>query len=249
MRRAAVIGAISAACSACNGGPGYDGPVVAVPAGTFVMGCDPAVDTRCEPDELPAHAVTLAAFEIDRDEVSQAAFADCVDDGACDPPTGAYDPEATGDLAVTFVTWEQATAFCAWAERRLPTEAEWERAARGDDGRIYPWGNAPPDCALANLFGCGDAVQPVGGHPAGASPYGALDMAGNVMEWTADFYAEDYYATSPPENPTGPATGTTHAKRGGSYMGDIDTLRAANRVTGFPVGLPNLGFRCARDAD
>jgi formylglycine-generating enzyme required for sulfatase activity len=238
--------AVAAATAAGCGGGAYEPVMVDVPAGAFAMGCNASVDTRCEADELPTHDVTIAAFAIDRDEVSQAVFAGCVDDGACTPPNGDYDPDARGAFPVTFVTWDQAAAFCAWAGQRLPTEAEWERAARGDDGRIYPWGNAAPDCALANLFACGDATQPVGGHPAGASPFGALDMAGNVMEWVADFYAADYYTTSPAVDPTGPATGNERVKRGGSYMGDADTVRVTNRVIGFPVGVPNLGFRCAR---
>jgi formylglycine-generating enzyme required for sulfatase activity len=245
MRLAAA--AVVIATAACGGGGSYDGPMVHVPAGMVLMGCNASVDSRCEPDELPAHDVTVAAFDLDRDEVSQAGYAGCVDAGDCEPPTGDFDPDAFADLPVTFVTWDQATAFCAWAGRRLPSEAEWERAARGDDGRVYPWGNAVPDCALANIFGCGEAVQPVGGHPTGASPFGALDLAGNVMEWVADWYDAGYYAVSPAVDPPGPASGTARVKRGGSYMGDNDTVRVSNRVTGFPVGLPNLGFRCAAD--
>ena len=245
MKRAAVVVVGFVVAAACGGG---DSPAeIAVPAGTFVMGCDPAADPACEADEVPAHAVAVAAFVLDRDEVSQASYARCVDDGDCAPPGGDFDPDARAALPVTFVTWDQAAAYCAWAGRRLPTEAEWERAARGDDGRLYPWGNAPPDCTRANVLGCGDAVLPVGGRAAGASPFGARDLAGNVMEWVADWYADDYYATSPAADPTGPAAGTERVKRGGSYMGDAATVRATNRVVGFPVGLPNLGFRCARD--
>ena len=218
-----------------------------MPAGAFVMGCNADVDTRCEADEFPAHEVRLAAFVIDRDEVSQARYSACVEADACTLPSGDFDPNTTPDLAVTFVTWEQADTFCAWEGKRLPTEAEWELAARGDDGRIYPWGNQPPDCSLANVFGCGDAVLPVGGRPAGASPFGVLDMAGNVMEWVADWYDESYYAASPSVDPMGPDSGAYRVKRGGSYMGDVDTVRVSNRVTGFPLPLPNLGFRCARD--
>ena len=218
-----------------------------VPAGTFVMGCSDG-DSRCEPDELPAHEVTVRAFLLDRDEVDQARYDECVRDGGCSTPSGAYDPGGTCDLPVVFVTWEQADAYCTWLGARLPTEAEWERAARGDDQRIYPWGDSEPDCTRANVFGCGDAIQPVGGHaPLGESPFGARDMAGNVMEWVADWYDAAYYATSPATDPPGPASGTERVKRGGSFMGDVDTVRVSNRVTGFPVGLPNLGFRCARD--
>jgi formylglycine-generating enzyme required for sulfatase activity len=212
------------------------------------MGCSDA-DTRCEADELPARQVFVSAFVIDRDEVDQAGYDACVQAGACDVPAGDYAPGATGELPVVLVTWEQARAYCAWVGLRLPTEAEWERAARGDDGRVYPWGDVEPECGRANVFGCGDAVQPVGGHPLGESPFGVRDMAGNVMEWVADWYDADYYATSPVRDPPGPASGTARVKRGGSYMGDLDTVRVSNRVTGFLVGLPNLGFRCAGSAE
>lgn len=220
-------------------------PVVRVDVGTFMMGCNDAVDTLCRTDEVPFHAVTLSPFEIEETEVTQARYAACVDDGACTPPTGVYDPSTTPDLPVAFVDWTQADAYCHWAGRRLPTEAEWEAAARGSDGRLYPWGDEPPDCTRANIAGCSEAIQPVGSHREGASPFGALDMAGNVMEWVADFYAADYYATTPLVDPTGPATGMYHTKRGGSFMGDPQTVRASYRVEGFPVGLSNLGFRCA----
>lgn len=234
-----------AALSACGDNERAD---VRVPAGTFVMGCSDR-DPRCEADELPAHEVLVAEFLIDRDEVDQASYDGCVQAGACDLPAGDYDPTVTGDLPVIYVTWEQADAFCTWAGLRLPTEAEWERAARGDDGRIYPWGDAEPDCAHANGFGCGNTLQPAGGRPRGASPFGARDMAGNVMEWVADWYDASYYATSPTADPRGPGSGIARIKRGGSDMGDVATLRVSNRVTGFSIGLPNLGFRCARSAD
>ena len=221
---------------------------VFVPASSFTMGCSEA-DTRCEADELPAHTVALRAFYLDRDEVDQAHYDGCVQDGDCELPSGMYDPSGTAELPVVFVDWDRAAAYCAWSGQRLPTEAEWEHAARGYGANIYPWGSVEPTCERANVFGCGDALQPVGGHPLGESPFGARDMAGNVMEWVADWYDAQYYATSPAENPAGPDAGTERVKRGGSYMGDADTVRVSNRVIGFPVGLPNLGFRCARDAE
>jgi formylglycine-generating enzyme required for sulfatase activity len=221
-------------------------PTVWVAEGAFMMGCDESRDTLCRPDELPAHEVFVSEFAIEQTEVTQSAYAECVAAGGCSPPEAGYDPKARSDEPVRFVTWEQADAYCDWLGRRLPTEAEWEKAARADDGRLYPWGDVAPDCTLANLSGCGDVPLPVATHPNGVSPYGALDMAGNVMEWVADYYDPDYYERSPPTDPTGPSADTGYrVKRGGSYMGDPQTVRATYRVQGFPVALPNTGFRCA----
>jgi formylglycine-generating enzyme required for sulfatase activity len=220
--------------------------MVPVPAGSVMMGCNEPMDVLCQTDERPYHSVSISSFEIDQTEVTQLAYSSCVEAGACTLPTSSYDPEATPQLPVVYVDWDQADAYCRFVHKRLPTEAEWEKAARGSDGRIYPWGNTPPDCELANITGCGDSIEPVGTHPAGASVYGALDMAGNVMEWVADYYAASYYASSPVADPAGPLSGEYHSKRGGSFLGDPQTVRASYRVEGFPVGLPNLGFRCAR---
>jgi eukaryotic-like serine/threonine-protein kinase len=234
---------LALALLACGGES--DGPLVNVPAGSFTMGCNMAADPTCESDELPAHDVVVSAFQIDRYEVTQARYQSCVDDGGCTAPDSDFHPDATPNVPVTFVTWEQASAYCAWAGRRLPTEAEWEKAARGSDARIYPWGNQPADCSRANIMGCSDTPQPVGSHPSGASAFGAEDMAGNVLEWVSDYYDANYYATSPMVDPQGAPSGTRHVQRGGSFMGDAATVRVTNRVSGFPVGLPNVGFRCA----
>ena len=176
---------------------GTAGEMVAVAAGPFVRGA-----TDGEPDEKPVRRLSLPAFAIDRTEVTIEAYAACVRTGACPAVPGAATPApADGRLPAVGVSWTEAAAFCAWAGKRLPTEDEWEKAARGSDGRRYPWGDRP-ECQRANFgnFGgdgrCAAEGAPgrpvaVGSFPSGASPYGALDMAGNVWEWVADRYRVD----------------------------------------------------------
>ena len=219
--------------------------MVPVDSGTFSMGCNADVDDDCEDDEKRAHEVKLSAFQIDVTEVTQAEYAACVADGGCPAPNCDWDCEKS-DYPASCVDWAAAQTYCAWAGKRLPTEAEWEKAARGEDARKFPWGDDAPDCGLANLTGCGEAALPVGSLPDGASPYGALDMAGNVVEMVADFYAATYYESSPSDDPTGPASGERYGGRGGGFKSDSAWLRTSKRDW-YDVddAGASLGFRCA----
>ncbi len=227
-------------------GSGAVADMVAVPAGQFTMGCNVSVDNECADDELPVRSVNLSAFSIDRTEVTQDQYASCVNAGACAPPTCEWNCAAT-DMPAGCVTQDDARAYCAWAGKRLPTEAEWEKAARGTDGRKFPWGNEPADCNRANMTGCAGGFTPAGAFPAGASPYGALDMAGNMVEMVADYYDPSYYSAGPTDNPTGPASGSTYVGRGGGWRSEAFWLRASVRDWYDPPDAgTSLGFRCAK---
>jgi len=225
--------------------------MVFVPAGKFIMG-SPAGEG--EDDEHPQHTVNLDAFWIDRTEVTNAQYRKCVDAGACRVLEwcSAYEDATRVNYPVVCVRWGDAQAYCSWAGGRLPTEAEWEKAARGADGRTYPWGNNEPDCSRANIGNCVEDATAVGSYPAGASPYGALDMAGNVWEWVADWYGD--YPSGPQANPTGPslpsggAAGGVRVLRGGSWLSDHYGARVAFRIRNDPddrSGGIVIGFRCA----
>jgi len=223
-----------------------------VPAGTFQMGTE-ASDPAVEDNETPQHPVTLDGFWIDRTEVTNAQYAGCVAAGACSPPYQSssatlesyYDDSQYADYPVIRVTWDDAAAYCAWAGGRLPSEAEWEYAARGPEAFVYPWGNDPLDEALLNYNKQIGDTTPVGSYAEGASWVGALDMAGNVAEWVNDWYAADYYAISPAENPTGPDTGDLKAMRGGSWFNPMYLMRSAWRSRiGPDIPDPSVGFRC-----
>lgn len=278
--------------------------VVYVPAGEFLMGSDTG-----KANAAPAHTVYLDSFWIDKFEVTNLLYQRCMDAGGCTPPNkkalpasnaqkgdpnSRYDPPALliaqkWDDQVNYkypvinVTWEQAGEYCKWAGGRLPTEAEWEKAARGTDGFPFPWGEEEPYIVYRSLVDgsiipestpvvvvpkersrrlqkdnsnayavffqlnyLSEEPEEVGMYPDGASPYGALDMAGNVWEFVSDWYDKMFYANSPVENPTGPETGTFHIVRGGSWWSDNTTIHTYDRVntTANGVGVLTVGFRC-----
>jgi formylglycine-generating enzyme required for sulfatase activity len=226
------------------------GVYVYVPSGEFLMG-SAEDEPGAESDEKPRHTVYLDAYWIMQTETTSEQYWRCVEAGQCTAPdrggSCTYGTKAKTDHPINCVSWEQAQAYCRWAGGRLPTEAEWEKAARGTDGRIYPWGDEW-DASKANTSegGRGDTTA-VGAYPAGASPYGALDMAGNVWEWVADWYGEGYYSQSPRENPLGPASGTYRVVRGGSWGYVQRSVRAAYRFRDRPGDrYDRVGFRCAR---
>ena len=222
--------------------------VVYVPAGTFTMGSN-ANDANVGDDELPQHDVTLDGFWIDQHEVTNDQYVRCVNDGNCDTSRYADDATFNGtDYPVVGVSWNDAVDYCNWAGSRLPTEAEWEYAARGKDGRLFPWDNDGVSCSLANYGGCIGMTTVVGRYSKGVSWVNAFDMAGNVWEWVQDWYDENYYENSPRENPPGPETGTIKVLRGGSWSNLEQYVRAANRGFNSPaLSLNSVGFRCAQE--
>ncbi|MEZ4641244.1 MAG: SUMF1/EgtB/PvdO family nonheme iron enzyme [Chloroflexota bacterium] len=250
--------------------------MVYVPAGSFLMG-SAAEDVTAGADEKPQHLVVLNHFYMDKYEVSVAQYAAFLNqlggyERACDQIdctlprerigyTNYLMEQDLGDGTTLFsamtgfanypanhISWYGAAAYCEYVGGRLPTEAEWEYAARGDDGRIYPWGNTAPNETRAVFQSQSfEDLKPVDALPDGASPFGALGMAGSMWEWTFDWYDEDYYANSPTANPTGPETGLTKAVRGGAWPNnnEADRIRSANRLALDPVHISStVGFRC-----
>jgi serine/threonine-protein kinase len=263
----------TAAPAGANAAPGSertspDGMTeVFVPQGSVQMG---GIDSAASGDEKPVHKVSLQAFWMDKLEVTNAMYLGCITAGGCQPPQAIksetrpayFNNPDFNDYPVIYVTWADAAAYCKWAGRRLPTEAEWERAARGDDVRTYPWGSNLPDSTLANYnYQFGDTNR-VGSYPAGASPFGALDMAGNVAEWVNDYYSGTYYSQNIDTNPTGPNARTNlfaRVVRGGSFGDSKLLIRVSKRSSVLGSDLtadvgtaaylgefsPRIGFRCA----
>lgn len=223
-----------------------------VPAGEFKMGTDDHLN------EEPLHSVYLDAYWMDETEVTNRMYAQCVEDGHCQPPrrTNSYgrkeyygNPEYD-NYPVIYVTWDDADLYCEWAGRYLPTEAQWEKAARGTDGRTYPWGNDQASDRLLNFGLDVRDTSEVGSFGMGASPYGIQDLAGNVSEWVADWYDSIYYSVAPASNPLGPPSGTDRVVRGGSWLNNEFFVRSALRLFYKPdSAFLNLGFRCAAAAN
>jgi len=218
--------------------------MVYIPAGNFLMGSE-----LSDRNQRPQHKVFLDAFWIDQTEVTNAQYQECVKEGACGSPheVDYFKDSKYNNHPIIYVSWDEAQTFCAWAGKRLPTEAEWEKTARGDDGRTYPWGNLKPNSSLTNYFDNKKGSSEVGSYPAGASPYGAMDMAGNVWEWTADWYSPEYYKISPVRNPMGPEFGEKRVVRGGSWFSLTEiVVRTYFRKASNPeIQNYTTGFRCA----
>lgn len=248
--------------------------MVCVPSGEFIMGAS-ASDVLAGEDEKPQHTVFLDAYWIDKTEVTNAEYARCMQEGACQPEI--YDtaivtyipyavhPDYQSHPALIYIS-DDAMDYCRWAKRRLPTEAEWEKAARGTDGRTYPWGEEL-DCEKANYYLCDNRPEPDPDNPpcgyssfcttrivdsqiSGISPYGAYHMSGNVWEWVSDWYSTDYFSYSPHMNPIGPETGEFRVRKGGGAGSLAKDLRASSRASGKGEHYfdGQMGFRCAADS-
>ena len=231
--------------------------MIEVPAGPFVMGTEAGFG-----DETPVHTVEISTFWIDSVEVTAAQYALCLGDGDCSSPSQSpgcnHGLAERSDHPINCVDAAQAASFCGWAGKRLPTEAEWEKAARGpNDERRFPWGDedpnlyllSNPELRLLNYNNLLESTARVGQHPDGVSPYGIHNLAGNVMEWVLDFYDPDFYTSSPNRDPQGPASGQQRVARGGHYLAPREAVTVSVRVSNQPNTRSQLlGFRCARSS-
>jgi iron(II)-dependent oxidoreductase len=244
--------------------------MILVPAGEFLMGSDKKTDRLAYRSEFPQRRVYLDAFEIDKYEVTNLHYLKFILATGMKPQLdwrydGGNFQDTMANHPIMHVSWYDADAYCRWAGKRLPTEAEWEKAARGEDGRLNPWGNQSAGLSRAN-FGRTGLSGPVRDRPErlllypplisvdkyenAVSPYGAYQMMGNVSEWVNDWYDQDYYKTAPVRNPQGPQTGSQKAFRGGGWMDSTTTMRAAMRNGTDPNTKINwMGFRCARSVE
>ena len=240
-----------------------DGAVeVLIPAGEFFFGCDPQHNGgfECLPDELPLQKQYLETFAIDKFEVTNVQYARCVAAGACEEPVytysatrdSYYDNPAFANYPVSGISWNEAYAYCTWVGGRLPTEAEWEKAARGETMRAYPWGDEEPSCELANarddrMGTCVGDTAPVGSYPLGASPYGVMDMAGNVWEWVMDYYAVGADGTRENIDSTNTALDYHREVKGGAWDYSWSWMRIAYNSDHNPTEHKiSFGFRCMR---
>jgi len=244
-------------------------PMVLVPAGPFLMGAS-TDDVNADADERPQHEIILDAFWIDQFEVAHTEYTACTQAGVCNPPAETdYNGFAYAfatefeDAPVVNITWEDAQSYCAWVGKRLPTEAEWEKAARGEQGGLYPWGDSPD--AFHKAWYCEGCIYtyedptvlddfsrpaPIDSFPDGASLYGAQGMAGNVWEWVYDWYAGETYSQPERINPTGPEQGSYKVVRGGAWTSSAIELRSSYRQARGPLTTwIDVGFRCAMDDD
>lgn len=222
--------------------PYVDGTIlVAVPGGPFTMGYNSA--------DNPVHEVTLSEFWIYSTKVTNSQYALCVQTGKCSPPEAINSPLFGNyryiNFPITGVNYDQAASYCTFVHGRLPTEAEWEKTARGPDGNLFPWGDGAPVCDLLNYKFCKGKTTSVNDYTKGVSYYGAFDMSGNVREWAADWYSPTYYNESPTADPLGPELGEKRSVRGSSYQDSADPSISAHRFSLKPTeNLPDLGFRC-----
>jgi len=222
-------------------------PMRLVPAGEFMMGSENPDD-----DAKPVHTVYLDDFYMDKYEVTNSLYKACVDAGVCEPPADTssstrsdyYGNSEFDNYPVIYLDWNQAKTYCQWRGARLPTEAEWEKAAGGSDGRTHPWGEGI-DCDRANFRGCAGDTTAVGSYESGKSLYGLYDLAGNVYEWVTDWYSETYYENSPASNPLGPDTGEIRVLRGGSWFYSASSIRLRDRLDPIWANY-DIGFRCSR---